>query len=101
MSGDAAADPSEPRNVLGFVWETQEDKLQVDVKLNTGGNVGAAQIQEDIDLEEDLSKAIPGAITKRILWRVAQGQYDPLGLLCAFTIRFKIIMRQRKKKGHT
>jgi hypothetical protein len=24
---------------------------------------------------------------------VAQGHYDPLGLLCAFTIRFKIIMR--------
>jgi hypothetical protein len=24
---------------------------------------------------------------------VAQGQYDPLGLLCAFTIRFKILMR--------
>jgi hypothetical protein len=53
MSGDAAADPSEPRNVLGFVWETQEDKLQVDVKLNTGGKVGGVQIQEDIDLEED------------------------------------------------
>ena len=24
---------------------------------------------------------------------MAQGQYDPLGLLCAFTIRFKILMR--------
>jgi hypothetical protein len=98
MSGDAAADPSEPRNVLGFVWETQEDKLLVDVKLNTGGKVGGAQIQEDIDLEGDLSKAIPGAITKRILWRVAQGQYNPLGLLCAFTIRFKIIMRSLSDK---
>ncbi len=32
MSGDAAADPSKPRKVLGLVWETQEDKLQVDVK---------------------------------------------------------------------
>ncbi len=93
MSGDAAADPSEPRKVLGLVWETQEDKLKVDVKLNTGGKVGGARIQEDIDLEGDLSMTIPGAITKRILWRVAQGQYDPLGILCAFTICFKIIMR--------
>ncbi len=93
MSGDAAADPSEPRKVLSLVWETQEDKLQVDVKLNTGGKVGGDRVQEDIDLEGDLSKAIPGAITKRILWRVAQGQYNPLGLLCAFTIRYKIFMR--------
>ncbi len=93
MSGDAAANSSEPRKLLGLGWETHGDKLQVDVKLNTGGKVQGARVQEDIDLEGDLSKAIPGAITKRILWRVAQGQYDPLGLLCAFTIRFKIIMR--------
>ncbi len=94
MTGDAAADPSEPRKVLGLIWETQEDKLQVDVKLNTGGKVGGARVQEDIDLEGDLSQALPGTLTKRILWRVAQGLYDPLGLLCAFTIRFKIVMRR-------
>jgi hypothetical protein len=51
MTGDAAADPSEPRKVLGLIWETQEDKLQVDVKVNTGGKVGGARVQEDIDLE--------------------------------------------------
>ena len=87
--------------MLGLIWETFEDKLQVDVKLNTGGKVGGARVQDDIDLEEDLSQALPGAITKRILWRVAQGLYDPLGLLCAFTIRFKIVMRSfptRKRK---
>ncbi len=39
IMGDAAADPSEPRKVLGLIWETQEDKVQVDVKLNTGGKV--------------------------------------------------------------
>jgi hypothetical protein len=79
--------------VLGLVKETQQDRLQEDVKLNTGGKVGGARVLEDIDLEGDLDRAMPGAITKRVLWRVAQGQYDPLGLLCAFTIRFKIIMR--------
>jgi hypothetical protein len=71
MTGDAAADPSEPRKVLGLIWETQEDKLQVDVKVNTGGKVGGARVQEDIDLEGDLSQALPGSITKRVLWRVA------------------------------
>ncbi len=93
MSGDVATDPSKPRKVLGLEWETQRDKLQVDVKLNTGGKVGGARVQEDIDLEGDLDKAIPGAITKRNLWRVVQGQYEPLGLLCVFTILFKISMQ--------
>jgi hypothetical protein len=44
MSGDAAGDPSEPQKVLGLIWETQEDKVQVDVKLNTGGKVGGARV---------------------------------------------------------
>jgi hypothetical protein len=48
---------------------------------------------ENIELGEEPEKALPEVITKRELWRVAQGQYDPLGLLCAFTIRFKILMR--------
>jgi hypothetical protein len=73
MTGDAAADPSEPRKVLGLIWETFEDKLQVDVKLNTGGKVGGARVQDDIDLEGDLSQALPGAITKRILWWTQNG----------------------------
>jgi len=60
MTGDAAADPSEPRKVLGLIWETFEDKLQVDVKLNTGGKLGGARVQDDIDLEGDLSQALPG-----------------------------------------
>jgi hypothetical protein len=103
MTGDTAVDPSEPRKVLGLIWERFEDKLQVDVKLNTGGKVGGARVQDDIDLEGDLSQALPGTITKRILWRVAQGLYDPLGLLCAFTIRFKIVMRSlsdEEEGGH-
>jgi hypothetical protein len=78
MSGDTAADPTEPRKVLGLIWETQEDKLQVVVKLNTGGKIGGTRVQEETDLEGYLSKAIPGAVTKRILWRVAQGLYVPL-----------------------
>jgi hypothetical protein len=50
-------------------------------------------------LNEEPEKALPEVITKRELWRVAQGQYDPLGLLCAFTIRFKILMRNITGEG--
>ncbi|MFN9909801.1 MAG: hypothetical protein ACK56F_27405, partial [bacterium] len=93
MSGDSAADPNEPRKVLGLIWETQEDRLMVDVKLNLGPKRAGLKLEEDVDLTSNIEGDLPGLITKRELWRVAQGQYDPLGLLCAYTVRFKIVMR--------
>jgi len=93
MSRDPAVDPSEPRKVLGMIWETEADKLQVDVKLTTGGKRSGACIEEDKDLEADMMEVMPDVITKRILWIVAMAQYDPLRLLCGYTVRFKILMR--------
>jgi hypothetical protein len=50
--------------VLGLRWETAEkEEISVDVKINYGAN-------------------LPNCITRRALWKVAQSQYDPLGLLC-------------------
>jgi hypothetical protein len=48
---------------------------------------------ENVVLDKEPEKALPDVITKLELWRVAQAQDHPLGLLCAFTIRFKIMMR--------
>ncbi len=79
--------------MLGLIWETEADRLKVDVKLNLGAKKAGLHLMENIRLSEGPEKALPEVITKRELWRVAQGQYDPLGLLCAFTIRFKILMR--------
>jgi hypothetical protein len=45
----------------------------------------------------DLSfpKAIlPSQITRRLLWRLAQSQYDPLGLLSIYMVRWKLLMRR-------
>jgi hypothetical protein len=82
-----------PRKVLGLIWEKEADRLKVDVKLNLRAKRAGLHLMENIELSEGPDKALPEVITKRELWRVAQGQYDPLGLLCAFTIRFKILMR--------
>ncbi len=79
--------------MLGLIWETEADRLKVDVKLNLGAKKAGLHLMENIELSKGPEKALPEVITKRELWRVAQGQYDPLGLLCAFTIRFKILMR--------
>jgi hypothetical protein len=93
MSGDKEDENGEPHKVLGLIWETEADRLRVDIKLNLGAKKAGLHLMENIELNEEPEKALPEVITKRELWRVAQGQYDLLGLLCAFTIRFKILMR--------
>ncbi len=93
MSGDKEDENGEPHKVLGLIWETEADCLRVDVKLNLGAKKAGLHLMKNVELDEEPEKALPDVIMKRELWRVAQGQYDPPGLLCAFTIRFKILMR--------
>jgi hypothetical protein len=72
--------------VLGLIWETEEDRLRVDVKLNLGARRAGLHLLDKVELEDDPGRALLDVITKRELWRVAQGQYDPLGLLCGYTV---------------
>jgi hypothetical protein len=99
MSGDKEDENGEPRKVLGLIWETETDRLKVDVKLNLGAKRAGLHLKENIELSDEPENALPEAVTKRELWRVAQGQYDPLGLLCVFTVRFKILMRNIVGEG--
>ncbi len=75
--------------MLGLIWETEADRLRVDVKLNLGAKKAGLHLMENVMLYNEPENALPEVITKRELWRVAQGQYDLLGLLCAFSIRFQ------------
>ncbi len=93
MSGNKENADGEPHKVLGLIWETEADRLRVDVKLNLGAKKAGLHLMENVVLEDEPEKVLPEVVTKRELWRVAQGQYDPLALLCSFTIRFKILMR--------
>jgi hypothetical protein len=91
ISGDKENTDSEPHKVLGLMWETEDDRLRVDVKLNLGAKKAGLHLMDNVELDDKPEKALP-EVTKRELWRVAQGNYDPLGLLCAFTICFKVLM---------
>jgi hypothetical protein len=41
-------------------------------------------------------------ITQRVLWRIAQSQCDPLGLLSVYMVKCKLLMRRvlMKDKSH-
>jgi hypothetical protein len=53
----------------------------MDVKVNFSGKQKGVRVDPDADLEEDVDVFTPDHIKKRMLWRVAQGRYDLLGLL--------------------
>jgi hypothetical protein len=93
MCGDKENADGEPHKVLGLIWETEADPLRVDMKLNLGAKGAGLHLMDNIEPDDEPEKALPEVIMKRELWRVAQGQCDPLGLLCAFTIRFKVLMQ--------
>jgi hypothetical protein len=98
MSGDPLGEDGELRKVLGLRWDTKRDEICVDIKLNYGEKVKGAYLEEDAPLT-DPESVLPQVITCRILWRVAQSQYDPLGLLSVYMVRWKLLMRKVTLKG--
>ncbi len=98
MSGDFLEKGEDLRKVLGLRWDTEKDDICVDVKLNNGEKIKGAYLKEDAPLSNPES-VLPQVITRRILWRVAQSQYDPLGLLIVYMVRWKLLMRRVTLKG--
>jgi hypothetical protein len=52
MSGDKEDENGEPHKVLGLIWETEADRLKVDVKLNLGAKKANLHLMENIELNE-------------------------------------------------
>ena len=91
-SGDKLMEGGEHPKVLGTGWSTEDDTLFVDAKINFGDKKKGLKSAKNIDPDEVLEEA-PAVITKRMIWRVALGQYDVLGLVSPFLIRLKLMMR--------
>ena len=51
MSGDAEEDPENPKKVLGLIWETERDRLRIDVKVNFSNKQRGARTAPDADLK--------------------------------------------------
>jgi hypothetical protein len=94
MTGDTG----ELRKVLGLRWDTERDEICFDIKLNYGEKVKGAYTKEDAPLT-DPESTLPFRVTRRILWRVAQSQYNPLGLLSLYIVKWKLLMRKVTLKG--
>ncbi len=84
------------RHVLGVKWVTKVDKIAVEIKVNFHAKIRGIRAGPDLDLEalaRGSLDGVPTILTKRLIWRVALGQFDPFGLLCPFLLRLKLTMR--------
>jgi hypothetical protein len=63
------------------------------MKLNYGEKVKGVFLEEDAPFA-DPESVLPSLVTRRILWRVAQSQYYPLGLLSVYMVKWKLLMRK-------
>jgi hypothetical protein len=98
MTGDPLGDTGELRKVLGLRWDKEKDEICVDIKLNNGEKLNVAYTEGNASLA-DPESTLPSRITRRILWRVAQSQYDPLGLLSVYMVKWTLLMRKVTLKG--
>jgi hypothetical protein len=67
--------------------------MYVDVKLNYGEKIKGAYAEEDADLEH-LKANLLQKVTRRVLWRIGQSQYDPPRASGACLIKWKVLMQQ-------
>jgi hypothetical protein len=98
MTGDPLGDTGELRKVLGLRWDKEKDEICMDIKFNNGEKLKGAYTEGNASLA-DPESTLPTRITRRILWRVAQSQYDPLGLLSVYMLKCTLLMRKVTLKG--
>jgi hypothetical protein len=84
---------------MGLILDTATDLLQMDMKVNFNSKQKGVWVNPDADLEDEVDTLTLDKITKRILWRVAQDQCHPLGLLSPTVIKFKMLMRNMTQES--
>ena len=71
--------------VLGVGWKPKEDVIVYEVTLNFSQKRRGARTGPNLMLN-DLPEALPDILTKRIVLQQVMKIYDPLGLVCPFTL---------------
>ena len=77
--------------VLGIEWLPTEDEIffKLKISLHTGRGRSMKEIQ--INCREDIDRV---TLTKRQCLQAAQQNYDPLGLIACYTVKFKLLMKE-------
>jgi hypothetical protein len=65
----------------------------VDIKLNYREKIKCAYVEQDASLA-NLKVSLLDRIMRRVLWRVAQSQYNPFGLLSIYMVKRELLRRK-------
>lgn len=106
LSGDASVS-SDPTNadvmllksdglstrVLGIAWVPSDDVIIFKVVLNFSPKRKGERTGPDLKIS-DIPRAVPPALSRRIVLQQVMMLFDPLGLICPFTLLAKIYLRE-------
>ena len=79
--------------VLGVSWKPMEDVITFKASINFSRKKQGAHTGPDLKYS-DIPHSIPLPLTKRMVLSQVMKIYDPLGLLCPFTLYGKIYLRE-------
>ena len=79
--------------VLGIGWIPKNDIIKFSAKINLSSKKRGKRTLPDLSLTE-IPAQIPDNFSRRVIFRVVNTTYDPLGLLSPFLIKLKVEMRR-------
>ena len=79
--------------VLGLGWKLAKDTIVFEVTLNFSPKKRGIRTGPDLT-DTDVPRALPTILTRRIVLEQVMKIYDPLGLICPFTLFAKIYLRE-------
>ena len=83
---------SQQGKVLGIQWNPTQDTLSFKPAINLSERRGAARLGPDLsEADEDNVKST--VFTRRIVLQAAQQNFDPLGMICPYTVKYKLLMK--------
>ena len=77
--------------ILGIPWETKEDKIKMKFEVNLSQKVQKILTSPALE-PSDAASLRKMSLTRRMMLSQIYAVYDPLGLLCPITIKYKLLL---------
>lgn len=90
---NAPSDETFSTQVLGVHWKPSRDVITFSTNLNFSPKKKGVYTKPNLT-EAQLIQEIPEILTRRIVLEQTMKVYDPLGILCPFTIKAKQLLRE-------
>ena len=97
FSGDKVEEDDGVTVILGVCWNSEQDTIVFNSSLNFSPKKHGVHLGPDLKPHE-VPHSIPVKLTKRIVLAQMMRIYDPIGFVCAFILKGKILLRETWEK---